>query len=803
LDKRFLFAKQDTTPDGNGDQEEERRLEQKHRITLQEGLDEGVKIKEVPANWQPPARNIEAGEPAFEEVDNPGNWCEFVFRPKFTGSKANKKYSHHALPAGAQPVPKNESGWRMYHGWEFFYDGCESIEDVNFRDSATTENMIPESRKGSLDSDTLEKLGLTKERMRNEDALFWYQLLLPIHDTKRSGITDDPRASFYSDVEAYTQSYTTTNGYGGSYGHKIDPVMLPELIHFHGALIRDGVKGGSNGGIHRRWSQGSSAYDIDIANTMTLTRFHQIKRVIKLNNNLTAAKSSDEPGYDPAYKLAKLFDVLVHNTNAVTKTADLDLCGDESTWGFMGYGERGSGLVSGIVGKPGVSRGGQFVLVSDAYSFRPRVIIHRHKLHHRPPGFTMEGPNEVRMVADILEGMVQKVPGDGGIFRTYPHMTWDNYFSGDSIMDYLGKKGFGATMTCRRDRFPEKIPKKYFHHERGQNDKRNKVARYLQPITAVKSYPPMGDAKAYTRTHVSLQSTGSTNFCTVNALNSNRLFLAERNRGIGDSKKRWAIEMCEARYLYLKTYGTIDTIDAMIKKCNIAYRSRKYWHSAMNHGISLVVVVAYDMYKEAASGSLRDEWKVEKPMDFHQFRDRLSGQMLKYDPRKLALPGDEKIRVSTKVMKRKRPRKHGRKESKKGRLTSANVATGGIFCVATEEYSVALESGRLCKHMYDLAAHLASFTKKGVKSGRNCHWCGETAYTKCAICDVPLHNFPTKGDNELKPCSVHFHDPDQFGLAYMDSKTCDSKKGMTWVQPSRAAIVENRNHINGSVVANI
>ena len=260
------------------------------------------------------------------------------------------------------------------------------------------------------------------------------------------------------------------------------------------------------------------AYDHDIASSMTLTHIRQIKGVIKLNNNITTPKRG-EPGYDPAHKFARIYNVIVHNTNTITKTADLDLCGDESTWGFMGYGEYGSGLVSGIIGKPGVSRGGQFVIVSDAYSFRPRAIFHRHKLHERPQGFTQEGPNEVWMVVDALEPMVGR--GIGKIFKTFPHMTWDNYFSGDSVMDYLGRKGFGATMTCRRDRFPGGVPKHWFHHERMQVTDVSRVARFQEPITITKSFPADGDNKAYTRAHISFQSTGSTNFTTVNALNSN------------------------------------------------------------------------------------------------------------------------------------------------------------------------------------------------------------------------------------------------------------------------------------------
>jgi hypothetical protein len=62
--------------------------------------------------------------------------------------------------------------------------------------------------------------------------------------------------------------------------------------------------------------------------------------------------------------------------------------------------------------------------------------------------------------------------------------------------------------------------------------------------------------------------------------------------------------MNDARQLYLATYGRIDTIDNMVKKCQVYYCCWKYWHSAKNHGLSLAVVVAYGMYKECASETL-------------------------------------------------------------------------------------------------------------------------------------------------------------------------------------------------------
>jgi len=52
----------------------------------------------------------------------------------------------------------------------------------------------------------------------------------------------------------------------------------------------------------------------------------------------------------------------------------------------------------------------------------------------------------------------------------------------------------------------------------------------------------------------------------------------------------------------------------------------------MNHAKALAIVTAYDMYLECCEGKLNPDWKVDKPVDFHLFRERLGTQMLKYDP---------------------------------------------------------------------------------------------------------------------------------------------------------------------------
>ena len=218
----------------------------------------------------------------------------------------------------------------------------------------------------------------------------------------------------------------------------------------------------------------------------------------------------------------------------------------------------------------------------------------------------------------------------------------------------------------------------------------------------------------------------------------------------------------------------------------------------MLHGVALVVVVAYDMYLEAASGSLNPEWKIEKPMDFHQFRDRLSGQMLKYDPTKRVYSGDSQFRVATQQHKKRRMKSSGR-YGKKGRLSANTVASGGTFCLDVEEYGKALKSGRLCKNITELQKHLSDFQPNKSKSGRVCHWCGDLSYTVCNTCGIALHNFPSKGPHQMKACSLYYHDPECFGLGFMDCKLLQSKKGITWQNPSFAARKANKKHIDDNI----
>jgi hypothetical protein len=246
---------------------------------------------------------------------------------------------------------------------------------------ATSEDMFLESRKGELDGDLLETLGLTQERMVKGDALFFHQLLLPVCDPTMLGIADDPQKAFYRQVETFSNLYAIHIGLGGSYGHKFKNIVLDELVHFDGVVIGDGVRGGSNGAIHRQWMDGAN-YNVLVQGSITHTQWQQIKRVMKLINNQSSPKHGEE-GYNPAFKFDMLYDVLISNLNVVTRYAKSDQCGDKTTWGHGDYGKAGSGLAGRIMRKPGITRGGQIVVISDVSRCQPRAYVHHHKLHKR------------------------------------------------------------------------------------------------------------------------------------------------------------------------------------------------------------------------------------------------------------------------------------------------------------------------------------------------------------------------------------------------------------------------------------
>ena len=166
--------------------------------------------------------------------------------------------------------------------------------------------------------------------------------------------------------------------------------------------------------------------------------------------------------------------------------------------------------------------------------------------------------------------MVEGAPGNKKkIFRKKPYTTWDNYFSGEAIYEWIGKNGLSCTTICCRDWFPKDIPKQQLHLKKTDTSLRTKVARFTEPMIAAKEHKePIsnGDERIlYQQAHISFQSTSSCKIATVNALNSCKSSLKARKREKNDKKRNWVIEMKDTLELYLSTYENIDNVDKLIK----------------------------------------------------------------------------------------------------------------------------------------------------------------------------------------------------------------------------------------------
>ena len=118
--------------------------------------------------------------------------------------------------------------------------------------------------------------------------------------SKKSDVIDDPQIPYYTEVEKFTNMSKAGSRIGGNYVHNWKVAIAAELVQFDGILIRDGVLGGSNSAIYRRFQKNSCCYFKEIDNVMTATRYSQLKLSLKLCHNGSAPKRGDEVS-DPAY----------------------------------------------------------------------------------------------------------------------------------------------------------------------------------------------------------------------------------------------------------------------------------------------------------------------------------------------------------------------------------------------------------------------------------------------------------------------------------------------------------------------
>ena len=377
------------------------------------------------------------------------------------------------------------------------------------------------------------------------------------------------------------------------------------------------------------------------------------------------------------------------------------------------------------------------------------------------------------------------------IYGTHPHGTADNHFSGSNVCDMAGRMGFGLTLTNRRDRFPTGL-KPFFHHGKTKPGcQRAKVARYENPIVAVKQFPEEGNAKAYTRTQVSFQSTGATNIQGVNNLRSCQLYVSTKSRGQGSNKRTWGIEQNEGRQTYLGTYYAIDNVDHMISMAMIKYVTWKYWHAPMLHGLGMAVTAAYDMYSECCDGLLDPEWKVEMKdrMSNSNWRLKASEQMLKYNPAKNGYPGDTTFRAFSKRPKRMREeeRRSGATVTKKSNYKPDGLTLENF---KRAKRSTRLLRPRLCGDLADLREHFLSIGRSS-RVGR-CEVCNEPTLWRCGLCDKRMCAL-TKGKFKGTGCALKFHDDAFFGLTKSDDRALFGRRaGKKWLPPNASKIRSNK-----------
>jgi hypothetical protein len=210
-----------------------------------------------------------------------------------------------------------------------------------------------------------------------------------------------------------------------------------------------------------------------------------------------------------------------------------------------------------------------------------------HKFFEVVQPFTATGPTEAKRLVDMIIPFVvgsTKDPTDKRkqIFSECVHIAMDNPFSGDDVLCYLGEGGWKGTMTCRRNRLPKSVPRKYFDFIKAAPvNARPKVAQFEQPIIAVKHVKHQDsdrvtDKKDYILCHVSFQSTGGTKISMVYALSLVDLYVPDCSNGRGQQKRTWGSEMNEAQETYPKNYSSIDKIDQMLLGWDLSYRSWRW-----------------------------------------------------------------------------------------------------------------------------------------------------------------------------------------------------------------------------------
>jgi hypothetical protein len=375
------------------------------------------------------------------------------------------------------------------------------------------------------------------------------------------------------------------------------------------------------------------------------------------------------------------------------------------------------------------------------------------------------------------------------IYPVPPHIVTDNHFLGDEVMDWLGRKGYGTTMTNRQDCFPKGL-KPYLHHDKVvAGCPKAKAMYFAMPIVAIKQQPAVEESKAYTKTLVSYQSTGATIICGVKNLTLVTYYVSKKVRGKGKTKCVWGIEQNEVQETYLCHYSGIVNLDHMIKNSSNWYIMWIYWHAPYLHAKSKQIIAAYDMYNECCDGLLDASWAIpkKKRMGFTEFRIKLSEQMLKYDPQDNCYAGDDKLWRFTQKHKLCR-------------------TSGSAYSVDTQEDEVLSSDGLtlevfkrarvlpcFCTTLEELNIHFCNVVK--LNNASKCEVvCGAKTIQKCTICGKKNCIMKRWTWNGAK-CLFAYHNINFYGLARGDYRTVHGKNVEKWIALNDKAIARNARHV--------
>ena len=102
------------------------------------------------------------------------------------------------------------------------------------------------------------------------DALFFYQLVLPLGDVQRSNIPNDPRMSYYSEVQRFTNIYMAESGINTEYGHNVRVPSIAEHVRFDGVLFRGGLTAQGDGALYRFWKGNGPGTDPLVQASLTM-----------------------------------------------------------------------------------------------------------------------------------------------------------------------------------------------------------------------------------------------------------------------------------------------------------------------------------------------------------------------------------------------------------------------------------------------------------------------------------------------------------------------------------------------------